>query len=424
MRLTFILLSLTMCFFHLLAYGEKGKKLLFEDINYEDNIKTVVLYNSDAINGRTTSQAIAPMHSQGLILEFDDLTEDADTYNAEIIHCNANWTKSMLNNFDFIAEFNEFPINDFDFSFDTRTLYVHYVLSLPRLKLPGNYLLKVYRESDKDDLILTRRFMIYDNRVTLTDLSNQSGNALFSGERQRIDFIIDYENYSLDNPLRTTTVTMRQNRRWDNAITGIKPTFPRESQKKLEYKFFEPKYIFKGGNEYRFFDLRSLRHPGQNVGAVNIKAMPVQAFLMMDKPRNYQKYSQYIDNNGNFTIDNQDNIGNERIESDYVDVQFILDTPPVAGDIYIIGAMTDWRIDEKNKLVFDETTDKYKANLLLKQGFYDYQYLAKGDTINQNYFEGNHFETENEYEILVYYRPINLLADLLIGYFNLTKNSR
>jgi hypothetical protein len=40
------------------------------------------------------------------------------------------------------------------------------------------------------------------------------------------------------------------------------------------------------------------------------------------------------------------------------------------------------------------------------------------------FFEGSHFQTENEYEILVYYRPFKPSADLLIGYVRLMKNPR
>jgi hypothetical protein len=39
-------------------------------------------------------------------------------------------------------------------------------------------------------------------------------------------------------------------------------------------------------------------------------------------------------------------------------------------------------------------------------------------------YEGSYFETENLYEILVYYRPIGALADQLIGYNNIIHNRR
>jgi hypothetical protein len=67
----------------------------------------------------------------------------------------------------------------------------------------------------------------------------------------------------------------------------------------------------------------------------------------------------------------------------------------------------------------------YHGQLLLKQGFYDYQYwVSPNDSKNGNYFEGNFFQTENVYEFFVYYRPFQPNADLLVGYYFVNVNAR
>ncbi len=66
----------------------------------------------------------------------------------------------------------------------------------------------------------------------------------------------------------------------------------------------------------------------------------------------------------------------------------------------------------------------YEGSLLLKQGFYNYQYVVTGGSGDMNQLEGNHGETENQYQVFFYYRPPNLQADLLIGYLNLDRNQR
>jgi hypothetical protein len=66
----------------------------------------------------------------------------------------------------------------------------------------------------------------------------------------------------------------------------------------------------------------------------------------------------------------------------------------------------------------------YFKSTMLKEGFYDYQYLVKSEIHSTNYLEGDHFETENEYEILIYYYSFELNTDLLIGYFPITRNPR
>jgi hypothetical protein len=60
----------------------------------------------------------------------------------------------------------------------------------------------------------------------------------------------------------------------------------------------------------------------------------------------------------------------------------------------------------------------------LRQGWYDYQYLVKSTTLPPYHFEGTHYETENLYEIFVYYRAFQPQADLLLGYFLLGENKR
>ena len=60
----------------------------------------------------------------------------------------------------------------------------------------------------------------------------------------------------------------------------------------------------------------------------------------------------------------------------------------------------------------------YENVQLLKQGSYNYQYLyvhngsTKGET---GPVEGNFYQTENEYLILIYHRPFGERYDKLIG---------
>jgi hypothetical protein len=73
---------------------------------------------------------------------------------------------------------------------------------------------------------------------------------------------------------------------------------------------------------------------------------------------------------------------------------------------------------------YDSASKQYKSRQLIKQGWYDYQYIVKSPTKPEYYIEGSHFETENLYEIFVYYRSFQPMADLLIGYYKVEANSR
>jgi hypothetical protein len=392
------------------------------DFSYEPSIRTVSLHPRFDDPTRYLEPAVTLLGQWNLMLEFDDLKAERDSYYLRIMHCNRDWTKSGLQDLDFMNDFNEFPVNNYEFSVDTHIPYTRYWINLPPVKLPGNYLAIVYRGSDKDDVILTRRFMVYDTRISFENERNLIGAGSIASLNQQINFTINYKNLDLLNPLENVSVMIRQNQRWDNAATDIKPSFVREIEKQLEYRFFDADKMFRGGNEFRFFDLRSLNSPGRNVASVVKTVKPYEVYIERDKPRTNEAYSQYLDYNGGFVIDNldyrDDNFTN------YTYVNFTLASKRIPGKVYVAGAFNYWNTDAENLMRFDSTRQEYKATILLKQGWYDYQYLVKASAAPPYVLEGSHFETENTYEIFVYYRALQPRADLLIGYMRLEKNPR
>jgi len=399
------------------------KTMRFIDFGYEHQIRTAVI-RPDFADPRTYLEpAVTRLGEWNLLLEFDDLRDQRDNYYARIIHCNYDWTRSSLMDLDFLTDFNEFPINNFEFSVDTHIPFVHYWINLPPVKLPGNYMVVVYRGTDKNDIILSKRFMVFDTRVTFENERNLIGAGNIAALNQQINFTVNYKNLDVINPLENVKVSIRQNRRWDNIVTDIRPSFVREIEKQLEYRFFESGKMFKGGNEFRFFDLRSLLNPGRNVARVIKTSKPYEVFIERDKSRADEVYSQLPDFNGGFIPDNLDYP--DAAFTNYANVNFTLAAPqPYPGNIYVAGAFNYWNLNDQNRMRYDSATKEYRARVLLKQGWYDYQYLIQSPNHPPYFLEGSHFETENFYEILVYYRPFQPQADLLIGYLRLDMNQR
>jgi hypothetical protein len=88
------------------------------------------------------------------------------------------------------------------------------------------------------------------------------------------------------------------------------------------------------------------------------------------------------------------------------------------GDVYVFGGLSDWTLSESNKMTYNIHTHAYECELMLKQGIYNYMYafVKKGETaINTSLIEGDWFETENSYTILVYYRPFGERYDRLVA---------
>lgn len=401
-----------------------GKKLSYDDRTYEKEIKSVQLYSNKQEYRSHLLPAATHLNQPDLVLEFDDLRNDINSYYAKIIHCQYNWTPSSLRDLDFMMDYNEFNVNDYAYSSNTFIPYVHYKFQLPKVKLPGNYLLVVYRDGKQSDLILSHRFMIFDNRISIQQDNQASGALTLRSSNQQMNFVINYRGVEILNPYETVHVVIRQNQRWDNARFDIKPSFVREDIRQIEYRLFADDKYFSAGNEFRFVDFRSINFPGQNTERIDKTSRPPHLWIQADFSKNSEVYSQYPDINGKFNIENLDN-GNPETASNYVDVTFTLKADELTtGKIYVVGAFNQWIKNSESEMIYNSGDEAYQHTALLKQGWYNYQYQVADSQLKPNHFEGSHFETENFYEVLVYYRPFQPNADMLIGYFPISVNAR
>ncbi|MBX2916261.1 MAG: DUF5103 domain-containing protein [Cyclobacteriaceae bacterium] len=399
------------------------KKLLFTDKSYEEEIRTVQLYPALNTAQDKLKPAVAPINNQNLVLEFDDLIAQRSNYYVRIVHCNYDWTKSSLQDLEFLNDYNEYAITDYDMSINTSVPYIHYYFDVPAVKIPGNYLLVAYRENNQNDILLSKRFMIYTNEVSLSLDGQNQGLGTLRVNNQQLNFKLNYAKVDVVNPMESINIWVRQNQRWDNAQGTIKPSFIREDRRELEYRFFDQSNQFMAGNEFRFVDFRSLNAPGQNTGRLDRIQRPFHLSVLTDRSREGQAYAQYRDMNGNYVIDNRDN-RDPSLSGDYVYVTFTLASPPLAGHVHLMGALTDWDHTAASRMNYNSSLRAYEKTLFLKQGWYDYQYWVEGANQNSFQVEGSHFETENLYEVFIYYRPFRPQADLLVGYYQLPANSR
>jgi len=256
------------------SYASKtGKELEFINKVYEENIKTPILFRADDIKATPLNPAAIPLTQPiPLVLKFDEIyTDEADYYQAKIIHCDFDWRQSQISDLQYLFEYNEFNIDDFEFSVATKVPYTHFTFTLPKVKLPGNYLLVVYREPDERDIILTQRFIVFDQRVKILADVGLSTGVTQRRYNQQIEFVLDYTSFPISNPYLDVKVMVKQNHRWDNAIYDLKPTMVKEDIHQMEYRHFNFDNNFKAGNEFRFFDIRSTHFGGRNVEKQRLK---------------------------------------------------------------------------------------------------------------------------------------------------------
>ena len=161
------------------------------------------------------------------------------------------------------------------------------------------------------------------------------------------------------------------------------------------------------------FDARSTNFSGKNIAMIDEEKLPVELYVAYEESRNYHTYNKQYDINGSFLIDHYE-YGDGVVNSDYVYIHFTLDYASPNQSIFVFGGLTDWRINSKYKMRYNKEKKRYEGRVLLKQGYYNYQYvIGKKDEVK---LEGTFSQTENLYEIIVYYRPFGVKEDVIIGY--------
>ncbi len=393
--------------------------LRYEDFIYNPSIRSVVInkkgfvFSSPIINLSTDEQ---------INLAFDDLSGEMKTYKYTFILCDAYWKPSVLKQNEYIDFNSEDFITDYTYSRSTQQKYVHYNLIFPTENLKptkaGNYILMVFNDDEKKTPVLTRRFFIVDQRVTIDAKVAKPVSVEYQKYKQSIDFIIDRAGYYIANPYQDLNVVIQQNGRWDNAILNLKPKIVKGEI--LDYSY-EDETTFSGGNEFRSIDIKSLRYYSERIKKITRDSIHVNhIFLFDDERRPFKTYQTKTEIKGKMYIKSEDNVTDSDIEAEYVKVHFFLkyDAPLVDGSIYIIGALTDWRFSKEGLMNYNYNSKGYEATLYLKQGYYNYEYvfLENGKKVgDETLIEGMHFETNNDYTIYVYNRETGADYDKLIG---------
>ena len=392
------------------------------DAVYSPRIKTVLLHTY----GNQLGAPIMQLGATGALeLHFDDLDANVKNYSYTFQLCNADWTPAILSQFDFISGFSQQRISTYRISSIAFTRYTHYQATLPdRNCMPtrsGNYILKVFLNGDTSKLVFTKRMMVYSEAATITAQIQQPFNGQIFRTHQKIQFKVALnERLNVVNQFQQIHVVIMQNNRWDNAVTNIRPSF--FSRNVLEYNT-ENDAVFPAGKEWRWLDIRSFRFQSDRVESVKYGNNSTEVIVRPDANRSPQRFNFFRDNNGMFTIETTESV-NPYWQADYATVKFTFvpgnNSPFPDKDVFIVGQLTNYNLDDSAKMVFNTEKGVYERSLFLKMGYYDYCYATvdrddKKRAASFEFTEGNYWESENNYTILVYYRQLGGRADELVG---------
>ena len=397
--------------------SQPSQALELVDRTYRKTIRSVRLTPKD----RPLDPPIIGLGTgESLELLFDELANDTRPYRVVVRHCDRNWVPSDLEPYEYVDGFDRLTINDYAFSSLGQTRFVHYRLTFPSpdfiLTKSGQYLLVVYDDDASDLPVISRRFYVVDGSASVEGEVVRPAAPTQRNSHQQVRFQVQTSNLNNANPLEQLGVTVLQNMRWDNAMQKLQPQFVRDGTMIYE----RPDQVFPAGKEWRYFSLRSLRFLTERVASVNRETSPPSVRLMPDDVRSFRNYRYRADMNGAWFIA-VDDTERDELEADYVTAQFFLryPAPLTDGDIHLFGGFTDYRLTPETAMEYDFDRGGYAAEWLLKQGVYNMQYafVPTGSTsVDLTVAEGDWYEAENRYDVLVHYQDFRERYDRLIGH--------
>ena len=393
-------------------------ELIYDNIDYISSIKTVKLHPLEEEAG---FPIITKDKNEYLTITFDDIRADIRSLYFSVELCNADWTPSRVPVMDYLAGYTEDRINAIQSSQNTKIAYTHYSFTFPndniKPKIAGNYLLKVYEDADQTRLIFSRKVYVVNNLATLDVQLLPSLQTSKKQKNQKLNIVVN-STYEISNPRTNLQIHAFQNQRTDNfKILGEPAQITTQT-----ISFNLPNTLdFEGNNEFRNVDLRSIRSASSHVKNI-VHDTAIYVVLAVDDKRKLSNYMWNPDENGRFFIRNLD-FEEANLQSEYIYTLFSLkDSANIKGDIYLVGGFNNFKTSAENKLTYNPTNKVWETTQLLKQGIYNYEYILKnGDKISTDVYSGSFFETENEYQILVYYRKPGTFWDEIIAYKNINK---
>jgi hypothetical protein len=388
-----------------------------KEVNPPYHIKTI----SFVQNGNNT----IPIFQLGntFQLQFDDLHASEDNYYYKITHCDYDWKQSQLSTNEYLVGFDDQRIQDYSNSLNALQIYSHYRITFPnkltQLKVSGNYIINILNE-DKE-VVFSKKFIVYEDLVSVPMQIKRARNLNDVNYKHNIDFAVKSASITFQNPLNNVKVLLIQNGRFDNVITNIKPMYTIAND--LIYKY-DKETQFWAGNEYLFFENKNIRAANNSIAHVDSNSGLYSCYLYTNNTRASKTYTYWPDINGNYFINNISAENNE-IEADYAWIYFSLSAPTFYQNksIYVTGLFNNYALTDENKMDYNEKKGVYEKAIMVKQGFTNYCYTiadSKGKIDNENAIDGNFWQTENDYNALIYYRENNQRYDRVIGKGNAT----
>lgn len=390
------------------------------NLNYKPEVQTVLLFADD----NPLSDPIIPLDDMlgRLTLSFDIIDGQGEVLNYTFIHCSHDWHPTDIQRIQYASGFESDRLDNYNFSRNTLIEYANYQLKFPNEDMmplvSGNYLLIVYGD-DLNDLYFTRRFMVVDEKAHVgVTVPRYPDDLALTDTHQQLNIKVSLNDYLSGTLQQYSFLTIRQNGRWDNAAEDLKPTYVYPDYISFEH---HPQTVFEATNQYRRFNTSNFYFQSENLAHIRQTDVSFEIDIATCESRARKAYATYEDIHGEkFVYVENENLDNFS-EADYCRVNFFYksETPMDGNDLYLLGALNDWRFDVNNKMEYNYQLRGYTCSMMLKQGYYNFMFATvdrKTGEVRTDLTAGNHWETNNLYKLYFYYYNATKGYDELIGY--------
>lgn len=372
----------------------------------------------------TLPPIVAQGRHQHLRFEWDEMSHDYKRYIYHIRHCDADWKPSSeIFSSDYLGGLNDQLIEDYATSYNTTQIYTHYQLTLPNkqtsFRLSGNYSVQIFHEDDdveSDEPVLEAQFCVYENTAGIRLEVSSNTDIDFNQTHQQVTLGVSYGSLNVIDPTREIKTFVTQNRRYDNRVEQLVPNI--RNTKGIEFTH-NPQLIFPAGNEYAYLEILDVHRTAQGIELMEWFEPYYHATTYVQTPP--RNYTFHHDQNGVFVVRSPDDSADDDLRAEYVVVHFLLQSPRLpGGDVYVCGLWTGEDYNPDCRMEYDEVNGQYHAAILLKQGYYSYQFRQEDGSTHRTV--GDFFQTENEYAAFVYFRGQGERYDRLVGYTRVHTN--
>ena len=361
-------------------------------------------------------------------VSFDVFSHNYHRFVYRLEHLNRRWKPTDELFFTEYAEATQtdVPIEDYTESQNVSTNYTHYTFRFPnadmRPLLSGNYRITILLDEESDEPLPVAEVYccVVENSVAVKGAVTTDTETDYNDRHQQVTFDVDCSSLPARDYREDIFTTVLQNGRWDNAVIGAPPSTTRLGRLTWDH---QRALVFPAGNEYRKYEILSARYPGLNVESVGWFPPYIHATIDTDEIR--RNYLTTEDQNGINVIRNTDNT-DDATETEYMVTHFQLHAPEPFYDaeVYLNGKWTTGGIAPEWKLNYNASSQCYEGAFMLKQGYYNYQYLvvpngsplpAPNSQSHTTSVEGDFYQTANEYRILVYFSTPGCRYHRLVG---------